>query len=201
MKKSLFILLHFVSLTVFSQAYLEEIQVYREKYKQDFLEEERSPIKDKEDLKHIRFFDADEMYRIKAHFTRTKNPEPFEIPTMNGKTKTYIEYGSLSFTLQEKPLTLRIYQSVALLDNPEYKDHLFLPFTDETNGHETYGGGRYMDFSTTDIKDNLLVIDFNKAYNPYCAFASGYSCPKPPEENNLPVSIKAGEKNFGKEIH
>jgi uncharacterized protein (DUF1684 family) len=193
-----FIILFMVSHPVFSQDYVEQLKGHREKYLHDFLVDERSPIKNKEDLKHIHFFDADESFIVKAEFIRTENAIPFEMPTMNGKMKRYIEYGILNFVLQGKKFSLHIYQNVALLENPEYVNHLFLPFTDETNGDETYGGGRYLDFQTEDIKDNELILDFNKAYNPYCAFASGYSCPKPPEENDLQIAIRAGEKKFGK---
>jgi uncharacterized protein (DUF1684 family) len=185
----------------FAQTYQQEIAAYREKYKKEFLESERSPIKNKEDLEFIRFYDVDESFKLTATFSKTENAQPFDLPTMNGKTKSYIEYGSLSFSLHGKNLSLKIYQSILLLEKSEYKNHLFLPFLDETNGHDTYGGGRYLDFETSDIKDNRVVIDFNKAYNPYCAFADGYSCPKPPEENYLRLEIKAGEKSFAKSTH
>ncbi len=82
-----------------------------------------------------------------------------------------------------------------------YKDHLFLPFTDLTSGEESYGGGRYIDLETTGIINNRLVIDFNKAYNPYCTYSDGYNCPIPPRENDLPVAIRAGEKAFAKPVH
>ena len=78
------------------------------------------------------------------------------------------------------------------------KNYLFVPFTDLTSGGESYGGGRYLDFFMDDIKNNYLEVDFNKAYNPYCAYATGFNCPIPPAENDLPVSIIAGEKNFAK---
>ena len=83
----------------------------------------------------------------------------------------------------------------------EYKDHLFLPFTDLTSGELTYSAGRYIDLKMSDIVENVVVIDFNKSYNPYCAYVSGkYNCPIPPKENQLPVSILAGEKNFLKPL-
>jgi uncharacterized protein (DUF1684 family) len=82
---------------------------------------------------------------------------------------------------------------------PKYKNYLFVPFKDMTNGKETYGGGRYLDLETTDIQNDSVILDFNKAYNPYCAYSNGYSCPIPPKENHLAVSIEAGEKTFGKE--
>jgi peptide deformylase len=93
---------------------------------------------------------------------------------------------------------LNVYQSVALFQNPAYKNHLFLPFLDLTNGQESYSGGRYIDLSTDDIKGNNVEIDFNKAYNPYCAYSNGYRCPVPPVENNLETKIMAGEKAFHK---
>ena len=81
----------------------------------------------------------------------------------------------------------------------KYRDYLFIPFTDLTSGNESYAGGRYFDFKSSDILDNKFELDFNKAYNPYCAYISNrYSCPIPPKENNLSVAIRAGEKEFGK---
>jgi uncharacterized protein (DUF1684 family) len=82
---------------------------------------------------------------------------------------------------------------------PEYKDYLFLPFTDDTNGTDTYAGGRYIDLTVKDFIGSSVVIDFNKAYNPYCAFSGGYSCPKPPDENHLQIPVQAGEKLFAGE--
>jgi uncharacterized protein (DUF1684 family) len=198
---ALLLLLTVLASSLFAQDYKQTIVEYRKQYIQGFLEDERSPIKNADDLQYFRFFDADENYRVVAHFTKTEHAEPLELPTMNGKTKRYTEYGTLTFSLFGREMSLRVYQNLALLEKPEYKDHLFLPFTDSTNGEETYGGGRYLDFETGDIADDKLVIDFNKAYNPYCAIATGYSCPKPPEENNLPAGIRAGEKAFGKSPH
>jgi uncharacterized protein (DUF1684 family) len=84
------------------------------------------------------------------------------------------------------------------MNDSTYKNYLFLLFTDATSGADSYGGGRYIDLSMQDIIDNSVLIDFNKAYNPYCAYASGYNCPIPPRENHIPFPIKAGEKDFGK---
>lgn len=94
---------------------------------------------------------------------------------------------------------LHVYQSIALMTKPGFEDHLFIPFTDETNVGETYGGGRYIDLKMGDIQNGMVVLDFNKCYNPYCAYKEGYACPIPPRENSLPIAIPAGEKRFGKE--
>ena len=150
-----------------------------------------------DDKKKIRFFPVNKSYCLMANFEPIKNADWFNVPTSSGKTKAYRKYGQLSFKLSNKALTLYVYQAQALIQKPEYWDHLFLPFGDATNGIETYETGRYIDLKITEIKDGKIELDFNKAYNPYCAYLDGiYNCPIPPKENRLAVAIKAGEKNF-----
>ena len=84
------------------------------------------------------------------------------------------------------------------METEKYRNYLFVPFTDATTGKQSYGSGRYLEFYKKDIENNTLQLDFNKAYNPYCAYATGYKCPIPPRENRLSISIKAGEMNFAK---
>ena len=110
--------------------------------------------------------------------------------------KQYRVYGILKFSIHDTAVELQIYQSRSLMTSEKYREHLFIPFTDKTSGIETYGGGRYIDLNISDIQNTVYVLDFNKAYNPYCAYAAGYNCPIPPKENDLPVAIKAGELNF-----
>ncbi|AYL93891.1 DUF1684 domain-containing protein [Mucilaginibacter celer] len=191
------ILLFTVNTFSFAQNHKTQIAEFRKSYMDDFLKDPRSPLK-QEDLKYLRFYDADSTYRVTAKAELLTNQTPFVIPAFDGTAKQYLRYALLSFTLKDKSLQLTIYKSIALSANPAFSNYLFLPFNDTTNGKETYGGGRYIDLTTKDIKNGSIVIDFNKAYNPYCAFAGGYSCPKPPDENNLDIAIVAGEKNFGK---
>ncbi|MFC5410030.1 DUF1684 domain-containing protein [Larkinella bovis] len=189
-----------VSLSGFSQTlYNQSIAAHREAYKADFLKSAKSPLK-KEELAYLRFYAPDSTYRIEASVRRTPEAEPFELPTYDGQKKTYVSYAVLSFTLHGKPHQLTVYRSLQLARLPQYRDYLFLPFKDATNGKETYGGGRYMDLRLGDIKDGKLILDFNKAYNPYCAYSDGYACPIPPKENHLAVSIPVGERQFDK-IH
>jgi uncharacterized protein (DUF1684 family) len=183
-----------------AQTFTEEINIHRQKYKADFLTDTNSPLK-QNDTSLLRFFEPDSTFRVVANFKLAANAKPFEMLTSGIRTSKYVEYGELQFNLNGKNYLLHIYQNLALIKLDEYKDYLFLPFTDLTNGNETYGGGRYLDFKIGDIKNNKLVIDFNKAYNPYCAFSAGYSCPKPPTENKLLITIAAGEKNFSREHH
>lgn len=180
-----------------AQDHKTQIAAFREKYKNDFLAEKNSPLK-KDELQYLRFYDADSTYRVTASVEKITSPNAFMMPMFIGAAREYLPYAKLKFALKDKQMKLTVYRSTSLMSVAEYKDYLFLPFTDETNGNDTYGGGRYIDLREAEFKDNLLVLDFNKAYNPYCAFSSAYSCPKPPDENKLAVAIKAGEKLFGK---
>jgi len=194
-------LLLLISMNSFAQSYAEQIAKHREAYKQDFIKDERAPLK-KSDLQNLHFYDADSTYKIFATIALLKNEKVFKMPAFNGSSSNYYRYAHVNFVLDEKKIQMTLYRSVALSNNPLYKDHLFLPFTDETNNKETYGGGRYIDLDAKEIVDNHIEIDFNKAYNPYCAFSEGYRCPVPPEENDLQLAIKAGEKLYtGKKKH
>ena len=114
--------------------------------------------------------------------------------TTTSRLPTYEVFGVATFVLDGKELQLNIYQSHRLRETEEYKDYLFLPFTDLTNGEETYGGGRFIDLEIP--KGDYITIDFNKSYNPYCAYNKKYSCPIPPKENDLDVRILAGIKKW-----
>lgn len=184
-----------ISINGFAQSYQEQIAKHRESYKEDFIKDNRSPLK-KSDLQNLHFYDADSAYRISAEIVLLKNEKVFKMPTFNGSSSDYYRYAHINFSLNGKTIQMTLYRSVALSTNPTYKDHLFLPFTDETNNKETYGGGRYIDLDAKEIKDNRIEIDFNKAYNPYCAYSDGYRCPVPPEENDLELAVKAGEKLY-----
>ncbi|MGF2413318.1 MAG: DUF1684 domain-containing protein, partial [Ferruginibacter sp.] len=152
--------------------------------------------------KYFRFYAADKNYKLNCSFIKSIDTGLVIMKT-SGKTipeKDFIRYGKLVFTINDTALQLTVYQSKSLQQNAQYNNYLFIPFTDVTTGDETYGSGRYIDILTTDIKNNTVVIDFNKAYNPYCAYSSGFNCPIPPRENYLTIAIKAGEKAFAKPL-
>lgn len=188
----------FLTFQTNAQIYQEAIKKYRQNYKEAFLKEERSPVK-AEDMQYFDFFEPDSTFRVKCHFIKSNSPDTFIIPTVDSKQKEYFKYGILSFEIKGELLQLNVYQSLALMRMPKYKNYLFIPFKDVTSGKETYGGGRYLDIETTDIRGDVVILDFNKAYNPYCAFGNGFSCPIPPQENHLKAKIEAGEKNFMKD--
>ena len=197
MNKIILLISIFLTFKTNAQTYQETIQKHRKSYKEAFLKEERSPVKTA-DIQYFDFFKIDSTFRVKCFFTKTNSPSTFNIPTVDGKQKEYFKYGILSFEIKGEKLQLNVYQSLALMRIPKYKNYLFVPFKDFTSGKETYGGGRYLDIETTDIQTDVVILDFNKAYNPYCAFGDGFSCPIPPNKNHLKVQIEAGEKNFKK---
>ena len=114
------------------------------------------------------------------------DPESVVLQTSDGDTRTYERWANLPFEVDGGPVGLTLYR------DPE-TGHLFLPFQDATSGRETYGAGRYLEVPV--LEDGQLLLDFNYAYHPFCAYNPGYSCPVPPFENRLPVAIRAGERN------
>ena len=193
--KYLLIFFLLVSLNAFSQNYAQQTEAHREQYKQDFLKDNHSPLEAK-DLENLHFFPPDSTFSVQARVELLKNEKVFKMPTYDGTSKEFYRYAHIHFELKGKHVQMTLYKSIALSGNPLYKDLLFLPFTDETNKQESYGGGRYIDLSSKDIKNNILEVDFNKAYNPYCAYSDGYRCPVPPEENDLQLAIRAGEMQY-----
>ena len=152
-----------------------------------------SPLK-KRDLKNFRgldFFTYDSTYLVTAKLTKTPKEKPFMMLTTTDMVVEYIKYGIVSFELLNNLYSLDIYKN---LEDPNERDNLFLPFLDDTNGNESYGGGRYINLDIPQV-DNL-IIDFNSAFNPYCVYDEKYSCPIVPRENYLPLEIKAGVMNF-----
>ncbi len=151
-----------------------------------------SPLKE-DDLKNFKgldFFPVNDDYKVTALFEKLTDGEIITMKTSKNLAKQYKKYGKISFSLQGKPLQLFVYQSYPV--NKKYKDHLFLPFMDETTGSTSYGAGRYIDLSVKDSKDGILTVDFNKSYNPYCAYSKHYNCPLTPYENTLDVPVEAG---------
>ena len=157
-----------------------------------------SPLKEKDrkQFKGLDFFSFDSTYVVRAQFKRTPNEDPFKMKTTTERLPIYVKYGELLFHLKGEDFKLNIYQNQGLIEQEGYEDYLFLPFLDETNGLESYGGGRYIDARIPE--GDTMIIDFNQAYNPYCAYNDKYSCPIVPRENYLRTRIEAGVKAFGK---
>ncbi len=176
---------------------IEDIKAYRLEENENFANAETTILepKDFENFEALEFYPINLDYRIEAKFVRTPNEKPFLMPTTTDRLPEYVKYGEAHFEINNTALKLNLFQSVPPSDDPEYVDYLFLPFTDLSSGDGSYGGGRFLDARIP--KGDVIVLDFNKAYNPYCAYNKRYSCPIPPKENDLLVRVEAGVKDFG----
>jgi uncharacterized protein len=193
MKHPVFTLLFLAALAAKGQtSYTDSIYEYQANYKKELVEVIHS------DTGYVRFYAPNAAYRVLADVELLSGQKFFGMRTSDGRSHKARKYARVSFSLNGKTHHLFAYQLDFLLNSKDNKDNFFIPFIDGGSGELTYGGGRYMDFKTSDIADNKLLIDFNKAYNPYCAFTSGYSCPIPPRENTLGTTVAAGEKEFAK---
>ncbi len=172
--------------------YFERIRAYQKNYV------DSHEVVKKNDKKYFRFFPVNKRYNVTCHLERITDTIGFTMKTSANTLKHYYKYGRLDFMISGTACQLFVYQSKDLMKTEKYKDYLFVPFTDLTTGDESYGSGRYLEFYRKDIQGDNLQIDFNKAYNPYCAYSPGFKCPIPPLENALNIAIKAGEKNFAK---
>lgn len=180
-----------------SETILKEIKAYQASENSTFFDPEKT-ILEKDTFKNfvgLEFYPIDLKYRVESKFIRTPNEKPFLMRTTTQRLPEYIKYGEAHFEIDGKDLQLTLYKSTDSWGNPEkYGNQLFLPFTDLTSGDGSYGGGRFINITIPE--GNTIIIDFNKSYNPYCAYNSKYSCPIPPKENDLLVYIKAGVKDF-----
>jgi len=169
---------------------------FQAKINTEYADAKTSPLME-EDLKKFKtldFYPINGKYFVNAKFVKASKEKVFEMKTTGTRTPQYIKYGTLYFTIDGAALQLNVYRNIEFSKTKEYKDHLFLPFSDLTCGKESYIGGRYIDLTIP--KGNTIAIDFNQAYNPYCAYNYKYSCPIVPRENDLKIEIKAGVKTF-----
>jgi uncharacterized protein (DUF1684 family) len=195
MKKILFSIFISFSTLINAQNYQQSIIEFQEEMNKEFLDTAHSPLDSISLLKFkgLSFFPIDKKYKVEAKFIKNKNTKTIEFKTSTKRKPIYDIYGKAIFKIGDKTIELNIFQSHYLRDKEEYKNYLFLPFFDLTNGNDTYGGGRYLDLKIPE--GNTIIIDFNKAYHPYCAYSYKYSCPVPPEENFIDLRIEAGIKN------
>lgn len=176
-----------------NKTYIDSIHAYQQKYVK-----EHGVVKGK-DKELLHFFPVSKEYYINARFERVYSYNWFDMETSGKRKQSYRVYGVLHFKLGDSSLKLQVYQSKDLMNTKEYADYLFIPFTDKTCGDESYENGRYLELRLGDVSTGRCILDFNKAYNPYCAYVSNvYNCPIPPKENDLPVAVKAGEMKYGK---
>ena len=175
--------------------------VYQQKLNAVFKDASKSPLKNKDlkSFKGLDFFPVDSSYIIIASIEKTPDTPFLGMATNTEEKSYYRKFGILTFTLKGKEMQLTLYESLEESENSIFEDYLFLPFTDETSGGDSYGGGRYMDVFKSNINTNgTLELNFNNTYNPYCAYNDDYSCPLTPRDNHLSMEILAGVKDFKK---
>jgi uncharacterized protein (DUF1684 family) len=146
----------------------------------------------KEGFQGLHYFSPDLKYKINANLVPIENKKVIALSTSDGLEKKYLEHAYAEFELDGMLNRLLILE---ITDPGKYRGTLFLAFADETSARETYGAGRYLELKKVPGASSV-VLDFNKAYNPYCAYSNNFSCPFPPKENVLKVAIKAGEKSY-----
>lgn len=182
-----------LTLTGKAQSWKREIRAFQKDLNQHYRDPDASPLtaEDRVEFKKHDFFPMNEALRFEARIERTPEADAFQMATVSGKFKTYRKWANLRFDWNGRPYQLAAYRQISKKSGEE-SDYLFVPFRDESSGNESYGGGRYIDLEIPEEGDQTLVLDFNQAYNPYCAYSSGWSCPIPPEENFLEFKVLAG---------
>ncbi len=165
----------------------------------EYKDASKSPLKakDRKNFQGLDFFEFDSTYVVIAKLVLTPDSKWFKMKTTTSRVSMERVYGVISFQINKNKYSLNVYQGQDLMKEAGYENYLFLPFLDNTNGETSYGGGRYIDLRIPKSTD--LVIDFNKAYNPYCAYNDKYSCPIVPRGNRIDEKIEAGVKAFKKQ--
>jgi uncharacterized protein len=174
--------------------YQKEITAFKKKYVAEH------EVVRGEDKKFFQFFSANVKFKLACSFKKATDTTLFSMPTTSVPpgVQYFTRYGTLHFKIGDTMHALTVFQPKPIMPAP-YADYLFIPFLDNTSAIQSYGSGRYIDMRIKDFATKKVVLDFNKAYNPYCAYAKGFNCPVPPKENFLNASILAGERNFGRE--
>lgn len=173
-----------------------EINNYWNELNTEFRDPHQSPLKpeDRKNFTELERFPTDEDFRVTATFVADSGKEKLVMATSDYDRKYYRMAGKLKFVLHGDTFSLGAYRNAGVPAMPAAANKFFVPFTDKTNGKDTYMGGRYLDLEFLPDTTTSVVVDFNKAYNPYCVYNENFSCPIPPLENHLNTEIKAGAK-------
>jgi uncharacterized protein (DUF1684 family) len=180
-----------------SVAHARQVVAFQEHLNQEFRSPQESPLSatERQAFTSLPYYPTAYRYYVVGKFVRDTTAQVFPMLTSTPRRPLYRKYGEVWFTLAGRLLKLSVYQSQDLMTKPGFADYLFIPFTDLTNGHGSYGGGRYLDLRMPPAGVHTMLLDFNCAYNPSCAYNPAYSCPVPPAENRLPVAIPVGVKS------
>lgn len=178
-------------------AYIRELVEFRREKDLFFATSPQSPLPHAQRHEHesgLTYYPPDPAFRVPAQVVLLAQPEVVQMGTSTGDIRPQVRYAELRFRIGDQDVSL-----FGFTDPHEHHAHeLFVPFRDATSGRDTYGAGRYLEVELEHHAggEHTATIDFNLAYNPYCAYSPDYSCPLPPAENTLPVAITAGERNY-----
>lgn len=171
----------------------EKLEERRERKDEFFSESPKSPIsdEDRDVFDGLDYYPPDPDYRFEVELQEHDDKEKLSMEISGGGEQDYFRWGEFCFEIDGEEHKVQAYKS-----GPD-DETLFVPFRDSTCGEETYGAGRYLDLDEEDkLENGKWILDFNKAYNPWCAYSDDYSCPMTPPENWLEIPIRAGEKIY-----
>ncbi len=171
----------------------ERLEQEREEKDRFFAAHWQSPIslEERARFEGLGYYSPDSNFRFELELHEHSDKKTIQIEDTKGKMRQFLRWGEFRFNVGNEECTLQAYKS-----DPE-EERLFVPFRDATSGRETYAAGRYLDLDLEDrIPDGRWILDFNNAYNPWCAYSENYACPFVPPENWLKVSMKVGEKDY-----
>jgi uncharacterized protein (DUF1684 family) len=168
---------------------VSELTEFRKTKDRFFKTSVQSPltVEEKKAFHGLKYFAENPVLRFELLLEKYDKPDQVRMQTSTGDVQDYLRVGQIRFQAKGQEATLQVYQSM-------HEGGYFVPFVDGTAPKETYGAGRYLE--PQDLGGGRLLVDFNFAYNPYCAYNDQWSCPIPPQENRLKVRIEAGEKKF-----
>lgn len=174
--------------------YIEQIKNLREQKNNYMKQDPASPFNydAKANFKPLKYFDINPDFVFKSKLQEYETKDTIEVLGTKGEKRIAIKFGYIKFNYKDKEYKLNVYKNLDKNNNVYYS----IWFTDKTTGNETYGVGRYLDFELNEDKNFIYTIDFNLAYNPYCAYSSLYSCAIPTKDDYIDLEIKAGEKSF-----
>lgn len=177
------------------EAQEDRYRAFWNKTDEEFRDPDKSPLKPEylADFDSVARYPYEADYAVWARIDRVERQKPFTFETTGDLKQRYQKAAELHFSIDTFELSLSAYRNLNLMRNPQYRNMLFIPFTDGSNGFGTYEGGRYLEVEM--VESDSLFLDFNLTYNPYCAYSDRYSCPIPPKENDLKIAIRAGAKS------
>ncbi len=177
-----------------TEKYVSEIEKYREEVNEYMQTNPSSPFnkKGKVDFHNLKFFDVDPEFKFSSRLYKYDNPDTVKVFGTKGEERSYVRYGYLIFNYDDEDINLNVYEG----GTGSGEKYYLIWFTDRTTNEESYGVGRYLNFEKEEDPEHIYEVDFNLAYNPYCAYSKDYSCAIPTKEDYLDVEITAGEKKF-----